>query len=193
MSFYKKLKKEDITIVFEELPSLPLLESEIITSVSITVYSGKSIIARYYKELKYELNDIYFYLLTQMFLGNARYRKSMQHIGEWDSKYKVSTKRRCLKAISSINQLENPTLQDYVNLQTFGRDLMSIMTKDELIPSLPNFIVARIEKEFSRDLDGEKLMLTALIWVARGLTIENAINKVRFDEGLAKIVAERYE
>jgi hypothetical protein len=74
------------------LPSLPLLENEVLTSVSISVYGGKNIIARYYKECRYELNDTFFYLVTQRFLGSAAYRKSLQHIGTWHGKYKVSDK-----------------------------------------------------------------------------------------------------
>jgi hypothetical protein len=199
MGLSEKIEKQDTTIIFEELviPELLALDNSMKTSVAVRVYESKKLIARYYKEFGCSLNEASFNIFIVNFLRSAMFRNALQHVGEWQGNYKANAEKwvneSCIKSIEKLNSLENPTFQDFIRLKTFGKDFYSNSRKDELISSLPIDDIRRIQNEFRRDISGEQLMLTALRWLSRGLSLEYAIKKVRVDAEVAKVASERYK
>jgi hypothetical protein len=199
MAFREKVEKQDTTIVFEELgiPALLSLENNMKTSIGVRVYQNKKLIARYYKEFEHYVNEASFNIFIVSFLRSSDFRSKLQHVGEWQGNFRVASEEwvneSCIKSIQKINALDNPSFQDFMRLKTFGKDSYSNKKKDDLIPSLPIDDIRRIQNEFRRDIGGDQLMLAALRWLSRGLSVEYAIKKVRVDAEVAKVLSERYK
>jgi hypothetical protein len=198
MSYYEKIQKQDTTIIFEELdiPPLLALNNGIKTSIAVHVYQDKKFIARYYRDCSFEFTDVIFQIFIQRFLSSSNFRAKLQHLGEWNGKYKTSKKesinKACAEAIEYINSLESPTTQDFIRLKTFGKDSFSSQKRKDMISSLAIADIRRIQNEFKMDIEGQAMMLSAIRWISRGLKVEYAIRKIRVDEKVAKIAAERY-
>jgi hypothetical protein len=199
MTFREKVEKLDTTIIFEELgiPALLSLENNMKTSVGVRVYQRKRLIARYYKEFEHYFSEASFNIFIVSFLRSSMFRSRLQHVGEWQGNFRVASEEwvneSCIKSIQKINALENPSFQDFMRLKTFGKDSYSNKKKDELVPSLPIDDIRRIQNEFRRDIGGDHLMLAALRWLSRGISVEYAIKKVRVDAEVARVLSERYK
>jgi hypothetical protein len=199
MVFRETVEKQDTTIVFEELgiPALLSLENNMKTSIGVRVYQNKKLIASYYKEFEHYVNEASFNIFIVSFLRSSDFRSKLQHVGEWQGNFRVASEEwvneSCIKSIQKINALDNPSFQDFMRLKTFGKDSYSNKKKDELITSLPIDDIRRIQNEFRRDIGGDQLMLAALRWLSRGLSVEYAIKKVRVDAEVAKVLSERYK
>jgi hypothetical protein len=193
LSFYNRLVNKDTTIIFEEVATPPLLQHEIKATITVSIYQNRKYVARYSKDCNFELTEPLFYVFIQRFLSSKAYRNKLNHTGEWDGNYKVLSSLgihdNCLRQIAYINTIDKPSQNDLLELRTHGRDSFSTKRKEELLLSLPVHQIRVIQQEFSREVDSEKSMLSALRWLARGLRADSAIKKVRADREYAREVA----
>lgn len=93
-------------------------------------------------------------------------------------KYKVNEK--CAETIKKFNGLKEKKFQDYMMLKTFGNDGLSPLRFRDLSRQIPNDDLMFAEGEF----DNQEDITTCLKWKLRGLSIEDAIEKVKVDNAI---------
>lgn len=87
--------------------------------------------------------------------------------------------KNCKKAIEKINNTQSSKLRfkDFANLKTFGKDKVSSMKRPVLEEKLDKNIIQKVNTEFTEEPD----ILCAMRWCVRGLSVDNAIRKVKTD------------
>lgn len=94
-------------------------------------------------------------------------------------KYKVN--EDCTKMVEKFNGLKEKKFQDYLMLKTFGNDGLSPLRFKDIVKQVPSDELMYAQGE----VDGEDNLSTCLKWRLRGLSIDDAIEKVKVDN-LAK-------
>ena len=94
-------------------------------------------------------------------------------------KYKVN--EDCSKMVKKFNNLKEKKFQDYLLLKTFGNDGLSPLRFRDIVKQVPSDELMYAQGE----IDGEDNLSTCLKWRLRGLSIDDAIEKVKVDN-LAK-------
>ena len=74
-------------------------------------------------------------------------------------------------------------------LALFLNNKLERIKREDLFTNLAVSDIRRIQQEFSNDVDGELLMLKALRLLGRGLKVDLAIRKVRFDVYTSRMAA----
>ncbi|MGN7470893.1 hypothetical protein [Brevibacillus sp. SAFN-007a] len=85
----------------------------------------------------------------------------------------------CARAIQRLLQLKEPKREDFLALQTYGKDRYSSMGWEELQAYINEKTVCIVEQ-----FESESNILSALRWVARGLPVRYAIRKVKADHSV---------
>lgn len=80
----------------------------------------------------------------------------------------------CAKAVRDFNKLENPTLEDYSKLKTYGNDDFSELFLEELVPQLKN--KAKLE-EIQKVFKDTERITSVCRWILRGLSVQHAIQR----------------
>lgn len=87
---------------------------------------------------------------------------------------KRGTTLDCDRAIKAFNKIENPTLDDYLKLKTYGNDQLSELFLEELVPKLKGKEkLEEIQKVF---VDSDRIS-SVCRWVIRGLNVHSAIQR----------------
>ena len=90
-------------------------------------------------------------------------------------KYKVN--EDCAKMIDNFNTLKEKKFQDYLMLKTFGNDGLSPLRLKDITKQIPTDELMFAEGEIANPED----LSTCLKWRLRGLSIEDAVEKVKVD------------
>ena len=124
--------------------------------------------------------------LIRKFLINESFRKKYLLPGfpnwkgthHWNYVYIHSD---CEEQIRRLNENPSVRFKDYVQLTTRGLDDISSLKKDILMK-----IISHSDfEEISMIFEDDKSKLTAMRWVARGLSVLHSINKVLADKEVA--------
>ncbi|MDF2884829.1 MAG: hypothetical protein K0R54_5399 [Clostridiaceae bacterium] len=152
--------------------------------INITIKINEKKIASYVKDFHKIIMEIHFNNFVKKFLTNPEYRRSCLISGEWneiinieDINYKSEIDDLCKKTIIILNNAGTKKFKDFTNLKTYGKDKFSYMKYEELKLLIDINDIKKIEDIFH----DKHLVITAMKWVARGLTAENSIRKVKTD------------
>lgn len=156
---------------------------DVFAVVKVVVKIENEVVAIYSRVFEDKLTSQHYNSFMRKFLEDEDYRIPFLVEGEWKGTIPFSDKdsgvnKKCAEITKKINKKKNPKFKDYANLKTFGRDKYSSMKKEELITQTKEEDFIMINSAFEE----EKLVLSALRWRLRGLSVHKAIRKVEVDE-----------
>ena len=156
----------------------------------IIIRKDKKRIAEYVREFKGEPSSTHLNRFFKKVLANKEYREQYLSEGTWDGiiNWEELVNPNTKRQIKSINSTPIGKLKfkDFMNLKTDGIDGFSKMKKEKIEQLLTKEDSERIDRE----LEKERIRLSAKRWVARGLEVEKAIRKIKTDEEV-RMNAER--
>lgn len=187
MNYEKRYKDGNISVRFkdDEREMLYRLKDgePCYYAVDIVVKEESKVIARYGRVFEEEINSGHYNHFVKKFLTDSKYRTKFVYEGEWNGTIEFEApsgvNKECEEAIRRLNGRNSKKLnfKDFASLKTYGTDSFSRMKLDKLLEVVSKDDVDAIETTF----DDEKVQLTALRWIARGLKTELAIRKIKTD------------
>lgn len=192
MNFYsRKFKNDDISVIINECADIVIKHlkyHEDIKAFKFEVSRNDCLTEIYYIEI--ENNNLNkFNSVVKKFLEDPSYRKNLfrgyagvtgEILEDWVVPYNYNgVNLECVEQIKRINNAEIKKLKfkDFAELKTFGKDKFSNIKLKDIEPFLKEDDILMVQS----DLKEEKLVLSALRWVARGLNVNCAIRKVKVD------------
>lgn len=88
--------------------------------------------------------------------------------------------KECIRGINEFKKIECPSFEDYARIKTYGKDRYSAISKR----SAEIRLGLKCCEYISERLDSERDYITALRWVIRGLSKEDAVRKVLVDKDI---------
>ena len=87
--------------------------------------------------------------------------------------------KKCREAINKFNKIKdsNKKFKDFVSLKTYGLDKYSRMKINDIFSLVSDYEIEFVKSEFIE----EKHILNALRWRLRGLSLSDAVRKVKTD------------
>lgn len=148
----------------------------------IFVLKEKNVIAEYVRNFDVEPSIAYLNNFFKKVLRDVDYRAQYLDKGKWDETIEwedpVNPKTRALINRVNSKPMKKLRFKDFANLKVGGRDSFSKMKEEDL-----NILIDKDDKKIiESQLNGEKLILTAKRWVARGLQARKAVRKIKTDE-----------
>jgi len=148
----------------------------------IIVLKEKNVIAEYARNFDVEPSIAYLNNFFKKILRDVDYRAQYLDKGEWNEIIEwddpVNPKTRAVIDRLNSKPMKKLRFKDFANLKVGGRDSFSKIKEEDLDVLIGNDDKKLIESQ----LNGEKLILTAKRWVARGLQARKAVRKVKTDE-----------
>lgn len=187
MSFIsQKIFEGEYSFEFTEVPNfMDTISSDEKRTVRIYIHKSNSLHSIYQRTFEKKLTPHYFKNFTKKFLENPQYRqeflvksiedgwKDVLHYYDPISHVQI----QCKAMIDDLNSKDTVKFKDMVKLKTFGRDIFSKMSFEELKAYVD---IESYQKAISSFEDTHDA-LTSLRWMARGLIPAHSIYKVKVD------------
>lgn len=187
MSFVsQKFVEGEYIIEFTEVTNFEdTATSDIKRTVRIYIHKSNSLHSIYQRTFEKKLTPHYFMNFTKKFLENSHYRQQFLFKTtekEWHGVVQFydpvsHVQIQCKTMIDDLNSKDNVKFRDMVKLRTFGRDVFSKMSIEELKDCVGQDVYQLAISTF----DDSNEAITSLRWMARGLTPPLSIYKVKVD------------
>lgn len=198
-AFYEVYENLEYKVVFEEDDEAIFYAlkygEEMFNSLMITIYKKENSkyknISNYHVSWDKEVTGLVISSFIRRFLEDVPFRDKYYVSGEkFASEMRYSDidgiNKKCREEIMRFNKIrdDKKKFKDYCNIKTHGMDKFSRMKLNNLMERISKEDVDTILVAF----EDEKNVANALKWCCRGLSVNDAIRKVKVDLEVAKNV-----